>query len=93
MPIDKILSLTLKSLRLRVFENRDLTGLFVSKKEEGTGGWRKLHNEELLTLYFSPNIIRIIKSRKIKWGEHAESLGRVQIHIKMLSINLTTWKI
>jgi hypothetical protein len=47
--------------RLRVFENRVLRGIFGSKGDEVTGGWRKLHNEELHNLYSSPSIIRIIK--------------------------------
>jgi hypothetical protein len=46
---------------LRVFENRVLRRIFGPKRDEVTGDWRKLHNEELHTLYFSPNIIRMIK--------------------------------
>jgi hypothetical protein len=49
--------------RLRVFENRALRRTFGPKKDEMTGEWRKLHNEELRDLYSSPSIIRIIKSR------------------------------
>ena len=49
--------------RLRVFENRVLRGIFGSKRDEVTGEWRKLHNEELNDLYCPPNIIRVIKSR------------------------------
>jgi hypothetical protein len=48
--------------RLRVFENRVLKRIFGRKKDEVMGGWRKLHNEELLDLYSSPSIIRMIKS-------------------------------
>jgi hypothetical protein len=47
--------------RLRVFENRVLRRIFGSKRDEVTGDWRKLHNEELHNLYSSPNIIRMIK--------------------------------
>jgi hypothetical protein len=58
-------SLTLrKECRLRVFENRMLRRKFVPKRDEVTGEWIKLHNEELNDLYCSPNIIRVIKSRK-----------------------------
>jgi hypothetical protein len=52
--------------RLRVFENRVLRGMFVPKRDEVTGVWRKLHNEKLNDLYCSPNIVRVIKSR-IRW--------------------------
>jgi hypothetical protein len=56
------LSLTLrKEHRLRVFENRVLRSIFGPKRDEVTGGWRKLHNEELHGLYSSPGIIRVIK--------------------------------
>jgi len=58
-------SLTLREERkLRVFENRVLRRLFGPKRDEVTGEWRKLHNEELIYLYSSPNIIRVFKSRK-----------------------------
>jgi hypothetical protein len=55
-----------KELRLRVFENRVLRGLFWPKRDEVTGAWRKLHNEELKDLYLSPNIIWVIKSRRMR---------------------------
>jgi len=50
-----------------VFKNSVLRKIFGPKRDEVTGEWRKLHNEELYDLYFSPNIIRVIKSRRIKW--------------------------
>jgi hypothetical protein len=53
--------------RLRVFENRVLRRIFGPKRDEVTGGWRKLHNEELHNFYSSPDIIRMIKSRKKRW--------------------------
>jgi hypothetical protein len=52
--------------RLRVFENRVLRRIFRWKRAEVTGGWRKLHNEELHNLFSSPSIIRMIKSRRMK---------------------------
>jgi hypothetical protein len=51
-----------------VFENRVLRRVFGAKGEEEAGGWRKLHNEELHNLYASPNVIRVIKSRGMKWA-------------------------
>jgi hypothetical protein len=59
-----------------VFENRVLRRIFGSRRDEVTGGWRKLHNEELRDLYSSPSIIRMIKSRKMRWAEHVVRMGR-----------------
>jgi hypothetical protein len=59
---------------LRVFENRVLRRMFNSKRDEVTGEWRKLHNEELNDLYCSPSIFRVIKSRRMKWGGHVERM-------------------
>jgi len=56
--------------RLRVFENRVLRRIFWLKKDEVTEEWRKLYNEELNDLYSSPNIIRVIKSRRLGWMGH-----------------------
>jgi hypothetical protein len=62
-------SLTLREeQRLRVFENRVLRRIFGPKKDGVKGEWRQFHNEELLDLYSSPSIIRIIKSRRMKWA-------------------------
>jgi hypothetical protein len=58
-----------KEHRLRVFEKRVLRGIFGPKRDEVTGDWRELHNEELHNLYSSPNIIRMIKSRRMRWSE------------------------
>jgi hypothetical protein len=55
---------------LRVFENRVLRRMFGSKRDEVTGGWRKLHNEELCNLHSSPSIIRMIESRRMRWSWH-----------------------
>jgi hypothetical protein len=58
-----------------VFENRVLRRILELKREEVTGEWRKLHNEELHDLYSSPNIIRIIKSRRLSWAGHVARMG------------------
>jgi hypothetical protein len=64
-------SLTLREEhRLREFENRMLRKVFRPRRDEETRGWRKLHNEELHNLYSSPSIIRIIKSRRMRWSGH-----------------------
>jgi hypothetical protein len=70
-------SLTLREEhRLRVFENRVLGRIFGQKRDEVTGEWRKLHNEELRDLYYSPSIIRIIKSKRMRWAGHVARMGR-----------------
>jgi hypothetical protein len=58
---------------LRVFENRVLRRIFGPKRDEVTGGWGKLHNEELHNMY-SPNIIRMIKSRRMRWRGHVAGM-------------------
>ena len=69
-------SLTLREeRRLRVFENRVLKGIFVTKRNEVTGEWRKLHNEELNDLYCSPNTMLVIKSRRMRWVVHVARMG------------------
>ena len=69
-------SLTLREERkLRVFENRVLRRLFGSKRNEVTGEWRKLHNEELRDLYSLPNIVLVIKSRRMRWAGHVARMG------------------
>jgi hypothetical protein len=68
-------SLTLREeRRLRVFENRMLR-LFGPKRDEVTGEWKKLHNEELSVLYSSPSIVWVIKSRRMRWAGHAACMG------------------
>ena len=70
-------SLTLrKERRLRVFENRVLRSIFGPKRDEVTGEWRKLHNEELNNLYSSPNIVRVIKSRRMRLAGHVARMVR-----------------
>jgi hypothetical protein len=69
-------SLTLREEhRLRVSENRVLRRIFGPKREED-GSWRKLHNDELNGLYSSPNIVRVIKSRRIRWARHVARMGK-----------------
>jgi hypothetical protein len=60
--------------RLRVFENRVLRRIFGPKREED-GSWRKLHNDELNDLYSLPNIVRAIKSRRMRWAGHVARMG------------------
>ena len=61
--------------RLRVFENRVLRRIFGPKRDEATTKWRTLHSEELNDLYFSPNIVRAIKSRRVRWAWHVAGTG------------------
>jgi hypothetical protein len=78
-------SLTLREEhRLRVFDIRELRRIFGPKRDEVTGDWRKLHNEELHNLYFTPNIIRMIKSRRARWAGHLARMGRRGIHVGFL---------
>jgi hypothetical protein len=59
-----------------VFENRVLRRIFGPKRDEVTGEWRKLHKEELNDLCCSPSIIRIMKSKRMRWAGHVARLGR-----------------
>jgi hypothetical protein len=61
---------------LRVFENRVLRRIFGPKKDEVTGGWRRLYSEELRDLYSSLSIIRMIKSRRMRWAGHVVRMGK-----------------
>ena len=61
--------------RLRVFENRVLRRVFGPERFEVTGEWRKLHNEELNDLYCSPYIVRVVKSRRMRWAEQVACIG------------------
>jgi hypothetical protein len=58
-----------------MFENRVLRRIFGPKRDEVTGDWRKLHNKELHDFYYSPSIIRIIKSRRMRWAGHVARMG------------------
>jgi hypothetical protein len=64
-----------EELRLRVFENGVLRSIFWPKRDEVTGEWRKLHTEELNDLYSSPTIVRVIKSRRMRWAGHEARMG------------------
>ena len=61
--------------RLRVFENRVLRRVFGPKRDELTGEWRKLRNEELNDLYSLPYIVRVVKSRRMRWAGHVARMG------------------
>ena len=65
-----------EEFRLRVSENRVLRRIFGTKRDGVTGEWRKLHNEELYDMYFSPNIFRVVKSKRIRWGGACSTYGR-----------------
>jgi len=69
-----------------VFENRVVRRIFGPKRDEVTGEWRKLNNEELNNLYFSPNIVPLIKSRKIRWAGHVARMGGESRGIYMVSV-------
>jgi hypothetical protein len=69
-------SLTLRDeRRLRVFENRVLRRVFGPKRDEVTGEWRKLHNKKLNDLYSIPNIVGVVKSRRMRWAGHVARMG------------------
>jgi hypothetical protein len=74
--------------RLRVFDNKVLRRIFGPKRDEVTGEWRRQHNKELYAVYVSPNIIRVIKSRRLRWAENVACMGRVQVHTGFSWVNL-----
>ena len=73
-------SLTLREeRRLRVCENRVLRKVFGPKRDEVTGEWRKLHNEELNDPYSLPNNLRVVKSRRMRWAGHVARMGVIEL--------------
>jgi hypothetical protein len=68
--------------RLREFENRMLRRIFGTKRDEVTGGWRKLHDEEVHNFYSSTSTFRMIRSRTIRWAGHVARMGRRGTHIE-----------
>jgi hypothetical protein len=70
--------------KLRMFENRVLRRMFGPKRDRVTGGWRELHNEELHNLCSSPSIIRIIKSRRMRWAGHMARMGETRNVYRLL---------
>ena len=78
-------SLTLREeRRLRVLENRVLRRVFGPKRGEVTVEWRKLHNEELSDLYSLPNILRVVKSRRMRWAGHVARMGEGRVVHRVL---------
>jgi hypothetical protein len=81
----KLWRLTLREeCRLKVFENRVLRRIFGPKRDEGRGGWRRLHNEKLYTLYSSPDVIRMTKLRKTRLTENVARMGERKSRRKVL---------
>jgi hypothetical protein len=70
--------------RLRVYENRVVRRLFGPRRGEVTGEWRKLHNEELNDLYSPPSIVRVIKSRRMRWAGHVARMGEKRCAYRVL---------
>ena len=82
-------SLTLREEHwLRVFENRILRRVFAPKRD-AKGEWRRLHNEELHSLYRSPNIVRVIKSRRLRWAGHVARIEESMVPSKILTGKFT----
>jgi hypothetical protein len=67
-----------------VFENRVLRKVYRPKRDEVTGEWKKLHNEDLNDLYSLPNIVRVVKSRRMRWAGHVARIGEDRVVHKVL---------
>jgi hypothetical protein len=78
----------LEEHRLRVFENRVLRRIFGPEELEMAGGWRKLYNEQLTNLGPSPNIIRVMKSRRVRWAEQLAQMGEMRNAYDILLVKL-----
>jgi len=77
--------LTLREERkLRVFENMVLRRIFGPRRDEVTGKWKRLHNKELNNLYSSPNIVRVIKSRRMRWAGNVARMGEERVVYRVL---------
>jgi hypothetical protein len=70
--------------RLRQFENKVLRRVFGPKRDEVTGEWRKLHNGELNDMYSVPNIVRVVKSRRMRWAGHVACMGKERVVPRVL---------
>jgi hypothetical protein len=70
--------------RLRVFENRVMRRIFRPKRDEVTGGWRKLHNEALYNLYSSQNNLRTLEARRMRWAVHVARMGKMRNAYKIV---------
>ena len=70
--------------KLRVFENKVLRRIFRPRRDEVTGEWTRLHNEELNDLYSSPNIVRVIKWRRMRWAGHVACMGEERVVYRVL---------
>ena len=82
-------SLTLREeRRLRVFENRVLMRIFGPRRDEVTGEWRKLHNGGLNYLYSSPNIVQVMKSRRMGWARHVARMQERRVVYRVFWGNL-----
>ena len=80
------MSLTIREeRRLRLFENRILMQIFGPKRDENVE-WRRLHNEELHSLYRSPNIVRVIKSRRLRWAGHVARMEEGRSAFKQVNL-------
>jgi hypothetical protein len=83
-----LVSYTKGGTQIGVFENGVLRRIFGPKREEVTGGWRRLYSEELHNLYVSSDIIRVIKSNRMKWSGHVARMEEMRNPYKILSENL-----
>ena len=77
--------------RLRVFENRVLRRVFGPKRDEVTGEWRKLHNEELRDIHYLPNIVRVVKARRMRWAGHVVHMGEGRGVLRVLVGKPEVW--
>jgi hypothetical protein len=81
-----------KEGRLRVFENWVLRRIFGPKRGEVTGEWRRLHNKELRDLFCSPDVIWMIKSRRLRWTGHVARMGKRRGAFRVLVAKLEVWR-